>query len=141
METYESFIEKGYEGGMLKDTNAVYGKGWWKMKPVVEVDVVVMGFTKGKGKFEGQIGAIEFGVLDKNGKDTYLGRCSGMDDATRAELTACDEDLRGVPFEVKCQEVCRKKDWYSLRHPRFGRWREDLNRSDCNAEKLEREIK
>ena len=141
LQTYNEFIEAGYEGGMLKDTNAVYGKGWWKMKPVVEVDVTLIGFTEGKGKFKGQIGAMEFGVEDKNGVTVYLGKCSGMDDDVRRRLTDYGSKLMGLPFEVKCQEVCRKGDWYSLRHPRFSRFREDLDGTHCTAEKLEREIK
>jgi ATP-dependent DNA ligase len=141
METYESFIEKGYEGGMLKDTNAVYGKGWWKMKPVVEIDAIVTGFTEGKGKFAGQIGAIEFSVIDSGGALRYLGKASGMDDAVRNEISKNRDKFFRRLLEIKCQEVCRKKDWYSLRHPRFSRWRDDLPILDITAEKLEREIK
>jgi ATP-dependent DNA ligase len=141
METYLYLINEGCEGGMLKDTRAPYGKGWYKVKQVTEVDVFISGWTEGQGKFEGQVGAIEFSVLDTEDKPRYLGRCSGFDDVTRAGLTAYRGKLLNTPFEVLCQEVCRKKEWYSLRHPRFSRWREDLNRSDCTAEKLEREIK
>ncbi len=141
METYEWLINEGFEGGMLKDTQAPYGKGWYKVKQVTEVDVICTGFTQGKGKYEGLIGAVKFGILNKHGALIEMGQAGGMSDDVRKEMTKHGHYMIGDPLEVLCQEVCRKKEWYSLRHPRFSRWREDLSYSDCTAEKLERELK
>jgi ATP-dependent DNA ligase len=140
METYEWLINEGFEGGMLKDTQAPYGQGWYKVKQVTEIDAIVTGFTQGKGKYEGQIGAIEFGVLDTEDCIRYLGRCSGMPDDVRNNISKNRDKYFRRPLEVLCQEVCRKKEWYSLRHPRFSRWRDDISVRDCAAEKLEREL-
>ncbi len=141
MKTYEWLINEGFEGGMLKDTQAPYGQGWYKVKQVTEVDVICTGFTGGKGKYEGLIGAIKFGVLNKHGAIIEMGQAGGMDDETRCYMTKHGPHMIGDPLEVLCQEVTRKGEWYSLRHPRFSRWRTDISPAECTAEKLERELK
>lgn len=99
----------------------------------------------------GWIGAIRFGqyklvgveniesgtadlnwTLMRNGKLyalTYCGSCSGMDDATRAEISANKQKYLGKVVEILANE--REPDTGKFRHPRMIQFREDKNQQDC----------
>jgi ATP-dependent DNA ligase len=150
---YDDLIAAGYEGGMMKDTTAVYGKGWYKVKKVVDLDVVCTGFIPGKGKYAGQIGAIKFGVVNsikykgipfvfsENLGSTELSimeisQAGGMDDETRMHMTMKSREYVGEPFSILAQEITKTKDGYSVRHPRFKCWRPDIGVTDCTLSKF-----
>jgi len=132
---YDALIRAGYEGGMMKDTTAVYGKGWYKVKKVVDLDVIGTGFIPGKGKYAGQIGAVTFGVLTDQGMEE-ISQAGGMDDETRKWMTENTLKVIGQPFAILAQEITKNKTGYSVRHPRFVRMRPDINKSDCTLEKF-----
>lgn len=135
-ERYDDLIFAGYEGGMMKDTTAPYGKGWYKVKKVVDLDVVCTGFIPGKGKYEGQIGAITFGVMYSNSL-VPVSQAGGMDDVMRSYMTVHSEEFIGEPMSILAQEITKTRDgWYSVRHPRFVRMRPDLGKEDCTLEKF-----
>jgi len=123
----------GGEGIMLKNVDSLYYPDkrpesvWYKVKKHIIYDVVVMGFTEGKGKYEGLIGAIEFGLY-KDGTLTYCGQCSGFSDALRNELTDNMESYENTVFEIKAME--RTKDG-NFRHPVFSQWRDDKLPTQC----------
>ena len=159
-------LAAGREGVMVKDRTAIYGKGWTKVKKAASYDVVVMGFdspkqwstkkgdeteTETKYWAAGLIGAVIFGQYHE-GELVEMGRCSGMDDALRTQLSegqdartggekgeqgthTADWPYLGKPFEVEAQERTPPgSSRYKLgafRHPRFIRWREDKSAEQC----------
>lgn len=135
-ELWDQIVEKGEgEGLMLKNNSmANYGKDWTKVKKEDTADAFIIGATNGKGKYEGQIGAIELAVYS-NGVIWPIGSCSGMDDYTRKQMTdmAFKKELRGRVVEVKFNEVTKN---FKLRHPRFIRWRTDKPAEECLLEQL-----
>src|SRR3990172_1838944 len=89
---YESVFSNGGEGIMLKNITGTYLEGgrpannWFKYKKSATFDCVVMGFSKGKGKYNERIGAVVFGqYLD--GTLTELGQASGMTDSVRNDMS------------------------------------------------------
>ncbi len=132
---YDKLIAEGYEGGMMKDTQAVYGKGWYKVKKVVDLDVVCTGFTEGKGKYAGKIGAVTFGVFYGSGI-MEISQAGGMEDVQRDFMTLRKISLVGEPMAILAQEITKTKTGYSVRHPRFKCWRPDIGVADCTLEKF-----
>jgi DNA ligase-1 len=119
-------IAGGYEGIMLKDIDALYqckrSANWLKLKPVITVDLEVVGREEGTGKHEGLLGAIICeGVED--GKFIKVNVGSGLSDEQRAEFWT--DDIIGNVIEVKADAITQSRDSddYSLRFPRFVRFR------------------
>lgn len=151
---YEDYVKEGGEGMILKNPKAVYDWGgrhannWYKLKKFETLDVVVTGFTDGQGKYEGQVGAIKFGVYSTQtgAQDGYprlveIGQCSGMDDATRAGITATRDILKDKPhlYEENLVMEIRHfgkvgKDGSGLRFPQFLSWRVDKNPKECTLD-------
>lgn len=149
---YAALISAGVEGAILKDLNATYegkrSKSWLKIKSEKTFDVVISGFTEGKGKYEGQVGAIEFSAYDDEGVLTYVGRCSGMDDPERAAFTGMRDAyaLKGVPIseiqiviEVKANELVGSGQYRTPRHPQYVTTRLDKNPEDCLMDQFKAE--
>jgi ATP-dependent DNA ligase len=122
--TYVDYVEAGGEGVILKNPFAEYKPGkrpannWYKVKKYETMDVVVTGYTAGKGKYEDMIGAIEFEV---GGKTV---RCSGMDDQTRYEITLAPGHYLHRVMEIRYFGKVGQ-DGEGLRFPQFLRWRPD----------------
>lgn len=74
------------------------------------------------------IGAIEFSQYDSEGNLVKVGQCSGMDDATRKELSINKDKYLGTCIEISAME--RTKDMM-FRHPQFLRLRPDKNPEEC----------
>lgn len=99
---------------------------WYKWKPVLTADVIVVDVKVGEGKFAGLVGglvcAVEGQVVANVG--------TGIDDALRQAMT--DEwmagGLVGRVAEVAYQYV---GSGGKLRHPRFVRWRTDKPADQC----------
>lgn len=128
---YDSFLERGYEGVMIKRLDAPYasgkrGYGLFKVKPQDDDEVVIMGYKAGQGSFSGMVGAIVFGQY-KDGVLTERGTCSGMDMKIRKQLT---EWLINGNKCVDCYEVITIKHHGitkhdNFRHPQFKTFRPD----------------
>jgi len=92
---YKKVLKEEGEGLMLKDPTSPYvfrrSNDWRKLKPMFTegkdtYDVAVIGYTAGKGKFKGQLGALL--LAQRVGREWYyVGKTSGMDDDTRKDLT------------------------------------------------------
>lgn len=119
---------RGWEGVVVK--REVWG-GWWKIKLDASDDLIVMGWRRGIGKFFGKMGALTLGYLDDTGRLVECATCSGMDDATRDAFNP-KEDI-GRVVEVTHNGVTEHG---RLRHPRFIRWRDDKDPSECTRGSL-----
>jgi len=131
-EVFDSIISRGGEGVVVKKLSG-FEKDWFKVKRVKTWDVVIMGFTQGKGKYEGVIGAIRYGFYNCNGLLQEVGKCSGMTDLERALFASTPGTYIGRVIEVKGQELGNKG---GIVFPRFVRLRDDKSPIDCIKEVL-----
>lgn len=132
LQHFHDLIAAGGEGVMLKDLNAPYepGKrsnGWIKVKKVNSWDAVITGFTEGKGKYVGVVGAITYGFW-QDGKVVEAGKSSGMTNAERIMFAANPKSFIGKVVEIEGQEIGTNG---AIRFPRFLRVRNDKVASQC----------
>lgn len=129
MELFEEQVQAGFEGIMVKDATAPYEykrtKSWLKMKPTDTYDMVITGYFEGEGRLVGSLGGLTVqAMVDGNLVTTNVG--SGFSDELRAQLWAVKETLMGQVVEILADAVSKNKDGtYSLRFPRFVRFRDD----------------
>ena len=104
-EDIENLRKKGHiEGVILKQKNSPYIGGdnflWKKLKFLKNNDVVVLGYTKGKGAREEGFGALAIGVWDTDKKKyVYKGTVGGGYD--RSEVTSIKSRLKPTPqYEI-----------------------------------------
>jgi len=109
-EQLQKALKRGDEGLVIYQGEVSY-----KVKPRENHDVIVTGFTEGKGKYSGLIGALE----------TNMGKVSGMTDQQRADFT---RELPEV-IEVGCMGLTKNG---KFRHPRFIRVRFDKPADECS---------
>lgn len=110
------------EGWVLKQYQY---SGWYRIKRVKTIDLVVLGVTKGNGKYEGLIGSLICGAYDAQGTMREISTCSGMTDAERKSMS---EDDCGRVCEVSYQE---DTSLGRLRHANFVQWRPDKQPFEC----------
>lgn len=136
---FDEVVTRGGEGLILKDLGAEYGEGWVKVKREHTIDVVVTGFTEARfgrtGRIHGQIGALVVSVY-ADGVLTEVAQVSGMDDATRLEITQNKSEWLGRVVEITAQEWGKDR----LLHPRFTRVREDADPRSCTFTKMMRDL-
>lgn len=131
-EHFERLVNAGGEGLMLKDVNAVYGKGWAKIKKKYDVSGIITGFIPGEGKYEGQIGSLCISVYCDN-ELIEIATAGGFDDSLRLEISQNFDDYKGRVVDVWAQEITSGD---RLRHPRFYRFRDDMDPSQCTWENV-----
>lgn len=121
-------IVNGLEGIMVKDPDAIYeckrSHAWLKIKPVLTVDLTIVGVEEGTGKNEGKLGALVCEGTDQ-GKFIRVNVGSGLTDEQRDEIWADKDNVIGQVVEIKADAVTQNQDAedYSLRFPRFERFR------------------
>ena len=120
-------VAQGFEGIMIKDLDAPYeckrSSFWMKWKPVMTVDLNIVGFEEGTGRNAGRLGAIICEGTD-NDRLICVNVGSGLSDANRDEYWHSRDDLLGRVVEVAADAVTQNQDGtYSLRFPRFVRFR------------------
>lgn len=124
-------LAEGYEGLVVKRTNAPYVGGksgaWVKLKPEADLqaEVVITGFTEGKGRLHGRIGSICFRL-----PSGATGQCSGLNDPQRADFTANQEKYIGTVIEVAHWGVGESG---RLKHPQFRRLRPDRSATELGG--------
>jgi bifunctional non-homologous end joining protein LigD len=97
--------ERGFEGVVIKRRSSHYAPGsrsggWVKVKNFFTQEVVIGGWTEGKGERDGSLGALLMGLPTDDGL-TYVGKVgTGFTAATRRELLARLKPLarKSTPF-------------------------------------------
>lgn len=118
---YGKVRARGLEGLIVKDPKGLYHRrrnhAWMKIKNEEDVDVEVIGYEEGTGKYVDQLGAL---IIDFNGVKVNVG--SGLSDSQRASFWEAKDELIGKLCTVEYHEITPDG---SLRHPRFIKWRDD----------------
>jgi|GEM_PF-460013 len=120
-------VTAGLEGIMIKNIAAPYeskrSSAWLKWKPVISLDLNIVGFEEGTGRNQGRLGAIICEGVDDN-RTVQVNVGSGFSDADRDEYWNNRDELLGMVVEVLADAVTQNQDGsYSLRFPRFSRFR------------------
>jgi DNA ligase-1 len=122
-------VAAGYEGIMIKELQAPYlckrGLFWMKWKPTITVDLEVIELEEGTGKNVGRLGALVCEGID-HGKQIRVNVGSGFTDEERVDYWASHNSVVGQTVEILCDTISQNQDGtYSLRFPRFVRFRDD----------------
>jgi DNA ligase-1 len=122
-------VDLGYEGIMIKSLDAPYeckrSTFWLKWKPTITVDLQIVDMEEGTGRNSGRLGALVCSGTD-HGKHITVNVGSGFSDDNRTEYWQHRGDVVGRIAEVLCDSITQNQDGtYSLRFPRFVRFRDD----------------
>lgn len=122
-------VAEGFEGVMIKGLEAPYickrSTDWMKYKPVITVDLEVVGVEEGTGRNQGRLGALVCAGED-DGKFISVNVGSGFSDTDRDTYWADSQFIIGKTAEILCDVITQNQDGsYSLRFPRFVRFRDD----------------
>ena len=109
----EDAVTQGFEGIMIKDVGAPYeckrSSFWMKWKPVMTVDLNIVGFEEGTGRNLGRLGAIICEGTD-NDRLIRVNVGSGLSDVNRDEYWGARDDLLGQVVEVAADAVTQNQD-------------------------------
>lgn len=134
-ETFDKIVAAGGEGIMLKHKRSLYQPGkrpantWYKVKKTMTSDLIVIGFTPGKGKYEGMIGALMCGAY-KADQIIHICNVSGFTDQVRRDISNNPAWWRGKVVEVKGFVSTTN----SIRECVYVRMREDKQPKECILE-------
>jgi DNA ligase-1 len=122
-------VNAGFEGIMIKNMDAPYqckrSTDWMKWKPTITVDLEVVGVEEGTGRNQGRLGALVCAGED-DGKFISVNVGSGFSDTDRDTYWADSRFIIGKTAEILCDVITQNQDGtYSLRFPRFVRFRDD----------------
>lgn len=129
-ETLDIVTSYGGEGLMLNDADAAYEhkrtSSLLKLKPSYTMDLIVDSIEYGKGKYEGQVGALHCSA--KVGTQTVkVDVGAGLTDEQRLAWAIDESQIVNKVVEVVYSEISKNKtsSTYSLRFPRLKRVRDD----------------
>lgn len=131
LEIYYNYVLKsGYEGLILKSLDGTYESGksdcWFKLKPKDTIDMEILAFEQGTGKYEGMLGALQCqGEYSDFKVQSYVG--TGFTDEQRKYIWDNKDKLKTTKVEIEFQEVTKpdKYGFRSLRFPSFKCLRND----------------
>ena len=125
----KDMVTAGFEGIMIKNLDAPYlckrSTDWMKFKPTITVDLQVIGLEEGTGRNQGRLGALVCNGVD-DGKEITVNAGSGFSDLERDSLWEDRDLIVGRTVEILADAITQNQDGtYSLRFPRFVRFRDD----------------
>jgi len=123
-------LDAHYEGIMMKNPDAPYeckrSVAWLKQKPMIFVDLEVVAVVPGTAgtKYEHTMGAVEFAGEDQ-GRRIEVSVGSGWSDEDREVIWKHRKQALGRIGEIRADVITKSQngDTWSLRFPRFERWR------------------
>ena len=122
-------IDKGFEGIMVKPQVGVYeckrSSLWLKVKPFIEVSLVVKDFEDGTGRNSGKLGALICEGED-DGRLIRTNVGTGFSDLDRVTFWKYRNNILGQIVEIRADAITQNKnsvEEWSLRFPRFLRFR------------------
>ena len=122
-------LDRGLEGIMIKDVDAVYeckrSHYMLKAKPFIEVTLSVRAVEEGTGRNAGKLGALVCEGID-DGKAISVNVGSGLSDEQRETFWHHKDDIINQFVEVRADAITKNQDSiteYSLRFPRFKTFR------------------
>jgi DNA ligase-1 len=155
MEFYQTCLDEGLEGVVVKNLNSVYEPGertytWLKLKPERDtLDCVVVKALYGKGHRAGFYSSLLLAVRDPFQKKLYtIGKVSNISEEMMAnfrgiiERTKIREDEEGVyvkpsiVLEVTFQEIQKTDEYtsgFALRVPKYVRIRDDKSVNEIDT--------
>lgn len=104
-------LAHGCDGSVLKHIDSPYeykrSKHWLKVKPVREMDCLIVGFKEGKGKYVGTLGSLEVRIPINDAGDwsEQVTNVSGMTDEDRHYIWKHRKSLKRKIVEVKYREL------------------------------------
>ena len=119
------------EGLILKNMDGLYewdrSTNWFKWKPVIDLDLKIVGWEFGKGRLSKTVGKLHLEGYDENGKHIVCKCGSGLNDKMRAYFLALGDKMIGMTVMIEAQEICLAQNAtiYSARFPVFIRIRDD----------------
>ncbi len=119
------------EGLILKTLHGFYewdrSKNWFKWKPVVDLDLKIVGYKMGEGRLSTTIGKLLLEGYDENGTFIKASCGSGLSDKDRAFFLANQAAMLGKTVMIECQEISKGRNsaHHSARFPIFIRVRDD----------------
>jgi len=130
-EAHEGLVLKRKGGG----TQFLFGDAdhWIKVKKVLHVDTVVMGYDISDAPtIEGLASAIHCGVY-KDGVLTHITSMGALELDVRKDIVENPEKYVGQVAELECYKIF---DSGALRHPSLSRFRDDKPSNQCTWDKL-----
>jgi ATP-dependent DNA ligase len=125
--------DKAYEGVVLKDSLSAYGedKAWARIKNRAEIEYMCIGFEPAdkESRYNGQVGAVTGSLIDK----PCQVQCGGLTDKQRMLFTKDPDYYMGRIFTATGHGYYPSG---SLRHPKFGRWRDDKYVQQCTYDQI-----
>lgn len=138
MAHYRELVANGEEGTILKHPDLLWKDGTSKdavkLKVEADVDLLVVGFEQGKGKFSDMVGSLTCETADGGIRVNV----SGFTDGMRKHITEnVDQWIGNKVITVRANDIMEADPVSSLFLPRFVEVREDKDTPDTTAKVFE----